>query len=168
VVTDEELKDRLRAELPGIYRLRRAILDSPLLRTLLTPFVDGYTRAYLRDGEYGRRVGDLLDRLQGGEDLAFYDAPVLILVHSREQIPTPKEDSVLVAYNVVLMAQALGLGTCIVTLAQNAINSSARCKAMLGLSPQDRVHAVVVMGYPAVRYRRAVPRQAKAATWLSG
>lgn len=57
----------------------------------------------------------------------------------------PDEDSVLAAYNIVLMVETLGLGTCLVSLAQNAINSSRRCKQILDLDPSERVYAVVVM-----------------------
>jgi nitroreductase len=90
-----------------------------------------------------------------------------VVIHSKELIPTPKEDSILAGYNIVLMAQSLGLGTCFVTLAQNAIDSSRACKAILGLSPKEQVYAVVLLGYPDVRFLRAVPKEQKAIHWLA-
>lgn len=59
------------------------------------------------------------------------------------------------------MAQALGLGTCFVTPAQNAINSSKKCKEILNLTPQDNVNAVVILGYPAVHHQRIAPKPEK-------
>jgi len=67
---------------------------------------------------------------------------------------------------IVLMAQTLGLGSCFVSLAQNAINASRTCRKILNMSPADRIHAVVVLGYPAVQFHRAIPRESKTFQWL--
>ncbi|KPJ65028.1 hypothetical protein AMJ44_11365 [candidate division WOR-1 bacterium DG_54_3] len=64
------------------------------------------------------------------------------------------------------MAQTLGLGSCFVSLAQNAINASRTCRKILNMSPADRIHAVVVLGYPAVQFHRAIPRESKTFQWL--
>ncbi len=84
--------------------------------------------------------------------------PVIIIIHSKKEIPTPKEDSILAGYNMALMAQALGLGTCFVTLAQKAINFSSKCKKILSLAKEDNIHAVLLLGYPSVNYLRSAPR----------
>jgi nitroreductase len=127
----------------------------------LSVFSDTQTKAFINDREYLGRVLDIFDQLKNGADPIFYQAPVVILIHSDARMPTPKEDCVLAAYNMVLMAESLGLGTCIVTLAQNAINDSKRCKRILGLKKKDMVHSVVVMGYPEEKYLRPVPKKAK-------
>jgi nitroreductase/NAD-dependent dihydropyrimidine dehydrogenase PreA subunit len=131
-----------------------------LLRSVFGLLADPQTRAFLHDRTYLTRVSYLMAQIARGEDPIFYNAPAVILVHSPRLIPTPREDSVLAAYNVVLTAEALGLGSCFVSLAQNAINASRTCKRMLGLDPKEKVYAVVVVGHPAVRFFRAVPRQA--------
>lgn len=76
-------------------------------------------------------------------------------------IPTPVEDSVLAAYNMVLMSQTPGLGSCFVSLAQNAINSSRTCKQILNLSSEDHVHAVLAIGHPDVQFHRVIPKETK-------
>jgi len=96
----------------------------------------------------------------------FYNASIAIVIHSKETIGTPKDDSILAAYNIVLMAQALGLGTCFFAFAQNAINASKRCKAILKLSLKDHVHSVVLLGYPEIRFRRIVPKPQRPARWF--
>ena len=125
-----------------------------------------HERSFLNDPEYYRRFETLLDRLDAGEDPVFCRAPAVVVVHSQTMIPTPKEDCVLAGYNMVLTAQSLGIGTCFVSLAQNALNSSAKCRQIIGLGLGDHVHAVVVMGYPAVRYRRPVPKRERPVHWL--
>ncbi len=89
----------------------------------------------------------------------FYAAPIVIVIHSRELIPTPREDSVLAGYALCLAAHALGLGSCLVSLAQSAVNSSGTCKRLIGLTRHDNVHAVILVGYPDVSFLRAAPRE---------
>jgi nitroreductase/NAD-dependent dihydropyrimidine dehydrogenase PreA subunit len=158
VVPRGPTRDLLHAELKTIYTKRSALLNNPVLKTLLKPFVGPYIRAFLVDPEYGGRIADLLAKLRHGEDPIFYGAPTVILFHSRVLIPTPKEDCLLAAYALALAAHASSLGSCFVTLAQSAINSSHACKRILGLAPGDAVHAVLVLGYPAVRFLRPAPR----------
>ncbi len=158
VVPRGQTRDLLLGQLKRIYRKRSALLNNPLLRRLLRPFVGAYLRAFLDDPDYGSRIADLLARLMGGEDPIFYGAPEVVLFHSPVLIPTPKEDCILAAYAFTLAAQASGLGTCFVTLAQSAVNSSRACKAILGLAPRDAVHAVLLVGHPAVRFLRPAPR----------
>ena len=138
----------------------------PLLRAVGCLFGNPQMRAFLRDSTYLRRITFLLDRFSYGEDPIFYRAPTILFIHSRALIPTPLEDSILAAYNIVLAAETLGLGSCFVSLAQNAMNSSRALKQIAGLDPRDRVHAVVVVGYPSVRFHRPIPRRPVAAARL--
>ncbi|MGO9410287.1 MAG: nitroreductase family protein [Spirochaetia bacterium] len=158
VLTGDRTRKKLMTEIKRVYRLRSALMNNPVLRRLLRPFVDRQSRAFLKDREYGGRMRDIILRLQAGEDPVFYRAPVVIIIHSHEPIPTPREDSVLAGYALCLAGQSLGLGTCFVTLAQSAINASSACKRLIGLTRQDNVHAVILVGYPSVRFLRAAPR----------
>ncbi len=148
----------LLAELTNIYAKRGALLNSALLSMVLRPFVGATTREFLRDPEYGGKIRALLEKLSRGEDPIFYGAPTVLLFHSRVLIPTPREDCVLAAFALSLAAQSAGFGTCFVTLAQNAVNASPRCKKTLGLTPEDAVHAVLLLGRPAVPFLRPHPR----------
>jgi nitroreductase len=159
VIAAGDTRARLMEELVRIYRRRSVILNSAFLRAALSPFVGPSTREFLRDREYGPRMQALLRRLEAGEDPIFYGAPSAITIHSRVPIPTPKEDSVIAGFALCLAAEAMGLGACFVTLAQNAINASARCRRILGLSRSDRVHAVVIVGYPALDRPQGEPRE---------
>lgn len=165
ILRSEEVKDRLRKELTNIYKKRSTILNNVLFRNLAKPFVNKQMRGFLRSSHYGSRMKDLVKRIEEGEDPFFYSAPAIVIIHSREQIPTPKEDCVLAGYNISLMAQTLGLGTCFVTLAQNAVNSSIRCKEIIGLTKYDNVNAVVVLGYPEALHQRVSPKPKKEICW---
>jgi nitroreductase/NAD-dependent dihydropyrimidine dehydrogenase PreA subunit len=164
-ITRGERRERLEEELRRIYTLRKKIFHSTLLRNAFALLSNRQTRAFLRDDIYLGRISFLLDQYARGEDPVFYHAPLVIVVHSDTLIPTPDEDGVLAAYNIVLMAQALGLSSCFVSLAQNAINTSRTCRRILDMNPADRIHAVVALGYPALQFHRAVPKEPKAAAW---
>lgn len=165
VLKSNTVKVRIKDELTKIYRFRSHLLNNPVLRNAAKPFVNKQMRGFLKDKNYGDRMKDLIKRIYSGDDPFFYNAPIIIVIHSKQQIPTPKEDCVLAGYNICLMAQTLGLGTCFVTLAQNAINSSRKCKEILGLTPQDNVNAVIILGYPAINHRRIAPKPQKQIHW---
>ncbi|WP_366924512.1 nitroreductase family protein [Metallumcola ferriviriculae] len=158
VIKSEQVKKALKKELAAFYARKNTIINNALLRNIAALFTNASTRGFLKDPAYRNRMKDLFNRISTGEDPLFYGAPVIIIIHSKEEVPTPKEDSILAGYNMTLMAQALGLGTCFVTLAQKAINSSSQCKKILNLSKEDNINAVLLLGYPLVNYLRPAPR----------
>jgi hypothetical protein len=129
-------------------------------------FLGPYERAFLSDPDYGQRMKELLDRFHAGDDPVFYHAPAAIVIHTGESIPTPQQDSILAGFASALMAQALGLGTCFVSLAEKGLNASKRCKALAGIPTNDHIHAVLLLGYPDVTYRRPVPKPEKTIRWV--
>ena len=162
VIEDAALRQGLRSEVQRFYKSKRVLLRNPIVRRVARRIGDKKTRAFLRDPRYSRILDWQIDGVvEGPGDFAFFDAPVVVLVHSRGTMPTPDEDSVLAGYNMVLMAQACGLGSCFVSMAKNAINSSKRCKAATGVPPDHHVYCVVVLGYSETRFQRAVPRASR-------
>lgn len=166
VLKDSLIIKELKEELTEIYKVRSLLMNNSLLRKGAWPFVDAKNREFLEDANYRYKIKDLIDRIFAGDDPLFYNAPAIIFIHSSKRIPTPKEDCILAGYNITLMAEALGLGSCFVTLAQNAINSSNKCKRIIRLSPKTDVHAVIIVGYPATIYRRPAPRKIKEAKFI--
>jgi nitroreductase len=75
-------------------------------------------------------------------------------------MPTPEEDAVLAAYNVTLSAVTLGLGCCFVSMAQKAFAASRSVRKVSGLGGEERVLAVLALGYPKALRRRPVIRTA--------
>ena len=161
VITRGETRDRLELELKKIYALRHRLLKNAILHKFFALVSNRRTKAFLLDDLYLKRINYILEQYEEGEDPVFYLAPLIIMVHTDTLIPTPGEDAVLAAYNMVLMAQTLGLGSCFVSLAQNAINSSRRCKKILNLSSENHVHAMLVIGHPDVQFHRAIPKEIK-------
>ncbi len=166
VLKSDVTQKRIKEELHKIYKFRDQLLNNPVLRNVAKPFVNKQMREFLKSKTYRSRMKELLSRISEGDDPFFHHSPAIIIIHSKDQIPTPKEDAILAGYNICLVAQTLGLGTCFVTLAQNAFNSSRKCKEILNLAEEDNVYAVVTLGYPAVHHLRIAPKPAKQINWI--
>lgn len=76
----------------------------------------------------------------------FYDAGTLILICGRTQTPFVAADCWLAAENLMLAAHAMGLGSCVIGSAVDALNGEL--KEELGITADFTVHAPVIVGYP--------------------
>jgi nitroreductase/NAD-dependent dihydropyrimidine dehydrogenase PreA subunit len=100
-----------------------------------------------------------------GLDPILHQAPVVMLFHSPPNPSTPKDDCVIAAQTVVLAAETMGLGTCYIGLLTNAALNDAPVKAELGLPEENTVYSVLVMGYPRLKFQRAVDRKPITVQW---
>jgi len=86
-------------------------------------------------------------------------APVLMLFHSPTYEPVGEANCLIAAFHAVLMAKAIGIGTCFNDLVAPACNRVPEIREILGL-PEDReVSAGVILGYPKYTFRKAPPRK---------
>ena len=92
-------------------------------------------------------------------DPLFFEAPVLLLVVSPYML-----NGGLAASNIELMASAAGLGALISGFIERAIKRSSAIQEYFGISGED-VRTCLLLGFPAVSYRRTVPRKKTVVTW---
>jgi nitroreductase len=94
----------------------------------------------------------------------FYHAPALIVISTAAPGPWLEADGALAAANLMLAAQALGLGSCWIGLSQPFLaTQEGRALAQL---PQDETPiAPVVVGLPA-QTAAPTPRQPVVARWI--
>ena len=107
----------------------------------------------------------LTARLARGEDPIFFHAPVLLIAHGRKRMRFERDDAVYAAYNLMLAAERLGLGTCQIGFFQFALSHSRRLRLALGLPKGRRAEVVLVLGYPKFSFRRMLPRRGGKLTW---
>jgi nitroreductase len=88
-----------------------------------------------------------------------------MVFHSPPNPSTPKDDCVIAAQTVVLAAMTMGLGTCYIGLLVKAAENYSPIRASLALPPEHSVHSILVLGYPSLKYLRAVDRKAMAVQW---
>jgi nitroreductase/NAD-dependent dihydropyrimidine dehydrogenase PreA subunit len=135
------------------------------------PLFRMYSRLFGGDalGNYYRRyfetVRDGLRRWRDtGEDTLFHGATAAILVGGSSEASTPMEDALLASQNIMLAAHSLGLGSCMIGFAVEAIKRDGKIRKHLGLTENESVYSVIVLGFPAEQYdkaalrRRVVPR----------
>jgi nitroreductase/NAD-dependent dihydropyrimidine dehydrogenase PreA subunit len=147
----EKLDRMLSSAIPRYFVKRKAGARSV---GMLDRFVMPAMRWYIRWRKEGR--GDEISR----------DCPALMLFYGAADEPMVEANCTLAAFHAILMAEALGVGTCFNHLISGACNRSPELRAMLSLAEDAEVHAGVTMGYPAIKFLRAIPRRAAEVRYL--
>ncbi len=118
-----------------------------LLRLLGKPELDQYYREYYHSVQEA-----LAEWKQTGRERLFHGATALIIVGSAPGASCPAEDALLASQNILLAAHAMGLGSCLVGFAVEAMANDPGIKDFLGIPRQEKVHAVIALGHPNERY----------------
>jgi len=143
----------------GFYRRLNRLASRSWLRKILKLCGRGELDLYCR--EYYQRIKEGLDTWEkDGKDMLFHGAPTAILVGARPGASCPREDALLAAQNILLAAHAMGLGTCLIGFAVEAMKRDKKIKSALGIPADETVYAVIVIGYPAITFQRLAGRKA--------
>jgi nitroreductase len=100
-----------------------------------------------------------------GRDPILYQAPAVMLFHSPPSPSTPKEDCIIAAQTVVLAAMTAGLGTCYIGLLKIAAENAPAVQEAMALPPGNTVHAILIIGYPRLKFFKAVDRKPMVVQW---
>lgn len=111
-------------------------------------------RLFRRILPLARLVDETARRTEIDERFFFKGAPLAIAVVSKDKV-----NGALAASNMELMAQVHGLGVLYSGFFAMAANLSRALRRELGLARGEKVAAALVLGYPAVRYRRTAPKE---------
>lgn len=124
-----------------------------------------YSKLFLKDvlGNYYREYMETVEaaineQQQGGRERLFHGATAAILVASKPGASCPSDDCHLATQNILLAAHAMGLGTCLIGFAVEAMKSDRKVQAAVGIPRRHRVYSVIALGWPAVHYRRTSGR----------
>lgn len=126
------------------------------------PIPEDLTYAVLAKDTYRSMV----DASRSGTDLIFHHAPVLVVLHTDPTGATPKDDADLMAMCMLLMAESVGLGTCLLGLLNNAGADDYKILELLGLPEGNRLMTSFVMGYPIYSFRKAPGRRPARINWI--
>ncbi len=94
-----------------------------------------------------------------GKDILFHGAPAAILVGSKKTASCPSEDALLATQNILLAAHAMGLGTCLIGFAVEAVKRDRRIPKGLGVPDDEEIYSVIALGYPKEKYQRIAGRK---------
>jgi len=142
----------------GYYRNLNKLAANSLLRCILClTGRKGLARYYRR---YHDSVAEALAEWEEkGTDRLFHGAEAVILVGGSKDAGCPAEDALLASQNILLAAHAMGLGSCLIGFAVEAIRRDKRLKKLLAVSADQEIYSVIALGYPAVNYLRPANRK---------
>ncbi len=142
-----------------------------MARLLLNPLVDfssHLTRGHQEASNRKSLAVSLLNleaiRKSGGDPI-FYDAPVVAVAHVPAGSYFGRDDAIYGLYNVELIAERIDLGTCQIGYFKLALDRSASLRKALQLPEGRSAEAAIVVGYPSIAYRRALPRRKPGILW---
>jgi nitroreductase len=109
---------------------------------------------------YFEKVKETIDLYENeGIDKLFHGATAVIMVGGIKDSSCPSEDALLATQNILLGAHAMGLGTCLIGFAVNAIANDAKLKASLGVNNNEKVYSVIALGNPKEKYQKLTVRK---------
>lgn len=132
--------------------------ENPVLRGLARLFAGDSLGRYYRNHYKAIKHG-LEAWFDRGEDQLFHGATAAILVGGLKEASCPGEDALLATGQILLAAQQMGLGTCLIGFVVEALKHDAGLQKMVGLAADEEVYAVIGLGYSAEKYLRPAPRK---------
>ena len=82
-----------------------------------------------------------------------------MLFYSPVMEPSGEENCLIAALHGVIMAQVMGVGTCINGLIPPICNRSPEIRKFIGLPDECEVYASITMGYSKYKFKRTIPRK---------
>jgi nitroreductase/NAD-dependent dihydropyrimidine dehydrogenase PreA subunit len=107
----------------------------------------------------------ILAAWDAGRDAVLRDAPVLILAMAPAESPNGMVDLSIALSYLQLAAVPMGLGTCWAGLVQRALQVWQPLKEAFGFTGKSPHHYPMMLGYPALEYRRVPERKPPKITW---
>ena len=158
-----KLGQRIATFFKKINRLAERHLMRKTLRLVGKPALDNYYREYYQSVKEG-----LKEYEHSGRDLLFHGAPAVIIVATRPGGSCPFEDALLATQNILLGAHSMGLGTCLIGFAVDAIKNDAGIQRFLTIPAEETVCSVIAVGYPEEKYEKLTGRKKAVMRYFKG
>ena len=153
-ITVNEFGQRIGSFFKKINSLAEKKVVRKALKLIGKPALDNYYREYYQSVKDGLREWELL-----GRDRLFHGAPAVIVVATKPGGSCPKEDALLATQNMLLAAHSMGLGTCLVGFAVDAIKNDSAIQQFLRIPAEETVCSVIAIVYPEEKYERLTGRK---------
>jgi nitroreductase len=123
---------------------------------LMRPFMS--KEDYLSMKQFvGPVINFYLSDAMTGRDWFFYDAPLAMCFHASPY--ADPADAYVAATHAMLAGQSLGLGTCMLGFPMMMIQYSSKIRNQFHFPKKIRGGLVVILGYPALNFRRGINRR---------
>ena len=125
-----------------------------VLRLVGKPELEQYYQGYCEIVKEG-----LAEFEQTGVDRLFHGAAAAIVVGSRPGATLPKEDAMLASQNILLAAHSMGLGSCLIGMAVEAMKNDRKIQTAIDIPQDEAVYSIIALGYSAEHYQRPAGRK---------
>jgi len=163
VITDPKSIEKLKNAVVDMLKLAKKLLK---FVKLLKPLIPKDLKEKILDPGTLVSLNQFLEKVKRGEDPVFYNAPAVIITYAPKYGNMEKNDAGIALAHGMLGAQARGLGTCWIGFAQEALNRFKKNKKWLNIPKKMNVNGVLILGYPAVKFKRVPPREALKVRWI--
>jgi len=103
---------------------------------------------------------------QEGKDRIFRNAPALIIIHAPAENVSSAQNCHLAMAHIMIQAQAMGLGTCIIGYFISAAEQDPSIIKELDIPQNNKIFTCCTVGYPELTFRKLVQRKPPAVRWL--
>ncbi|MGD2098128.1 MAG: nitroreductase family protein [Desulfobacterales bacterium] len=158
ILPDRSAVDIFGQRIAAFFKKLNRVAERRLLRAALKligkPDLEDYYREFYRSVKKGLKEYEL-----HGRDLLFHGAPAVIVVATRPGGSCPVEDALLATQNILLAAHSMGLGTCLIGFAVEAMRNDAAIQQFLAIPAEETVCSVIAVGYPDEQYEGLTGRK---------
>lgn len=157
-------REKLVSILPDFIKFYEDIvkmLDKPIVRFFIKKSVNKETFITLTKDIYPLFKYKLPFIKGQNIDAIFRGAPVAILIHADKKVANHTEDGIIAMTHGIIAAQALGLGSCPVSLIPPAINRGTEIKQKLNIPKENEVISSFIVGYSKHKYNKNIIRKMK-------
>ncbi len=160
IITNRKVLSEISKKIFGIANRFFELFDSGLGK-MIKNSTGLKNHRYIRLLEYIRQEYAVSKR-----DYILYSAPALLLLYTPKKANFGCDNCNIAAATIINYAHSLGLGTCFIGFVTLALRFSKKMRALAGVPKGVRVHASLVMGYPALGFTNTVSRRKADVTWL--
>lgn len=161
-------RDRVRelaADTAKVYRGMLRLMDNAVARRIMRAFSKHQTTERM-EGFIFPLGREIVGAARAGADKVLHDAPAALLFHTSRYAEA--EDAAIACTYAMLAAEAAGLGTTMIGCASPVLARRKPLLAKYGLPAGNLPRIILVLGYPAVHFHRAIRRQLASVTYYGG
>lgn len=157
IFPDRQKVLELGGKIARFYRKLNRLSERRLLRLFLRVIGKPALESYYQN--HRAKVESALEEMDNnGRDRLFHGASSVILVTSEKSASCPMEDGLLATQNILLSSHAMGLGSCLVGFAVEALRRDKHLSRALGIKDDEIVCSAIALGHPDESYRRITGR----------
>ncbi|MHA1268406.1 MAG: nitroreductase family protein [Candidatus Helarchaeota archaeon] len=163
IITNPEDIKYFSKQVIKLFYLLRKIMK---FKFIIKYFIPHHQKVLLMDPKTKSQLNEIINDYENGIDRIFYDAPCIIVISSYKSGDLAANDAGIALTHGMLAAQSLGLGTCWIGFAQEAVKRNNKLKNWLKIGKNKKCLGVMIVGYPAMKFLKAPIRKPLKIKWL--